>query len=634
MSKNMQKVSLVSLYDERLLCGFKEIAAMSGLVLCDTCDDAVRIAVMRGDSFSISKVSCPTCNADIKIVCTADVEFFRACSMLASFISGGEAEIVQMQNDSMLCYMADMSRNAVYNLSSAKRMIRYLALMGYNSLMLYTEDTYEIPEYPYFGHMRGRFTKDELREIDDYAFMFGIEVIPCIQALAHLATALQWESFKKVKDTDAILLVGSERTYQFIETMLKTCKECFRSRKINLGMDEAKQLGRGVYLKKNGFRPQYEIMLEHLDRVVSLCNEHGLSPMIWSDMFFRIAFNGKYRVAEGEIPAEVIAKVPKGLTLIYWDYYSLNRDVFEHMVNSHLKFDNPVSFAGGAWKWSGFAPHNRFSLVSSELQIDICREKGLKNMIVTSWGDNGGEASQFAPLPVLLYFAERVYEEKTTDALLEKRSSECFGIGFEALLTLDAPNELPGITIEIGKPLNPSRYLLYNDPLEGLLDRHFDPTTAPEGFKLAAERLDKYASHETFGYMYETLAALCRVLSLKCDLSVLLRKAYGEKNNNELLAIADKIPAILDLLDDFIAKLRKQWYCENKTFGFSNHEIRLGGLRERLVSTRARVIAYVNGEIEHIEELEQPCLPFRESDIEGPYIRMQSWIRTSTVGVM
>ena len=47
---------------------------------------------------------------------------------------------------------------------------------------------------------------------------------------------------------------------------------------------------------------------------------------------------------------------------------------------------------------------------------------------------------------------------------------ECFDIGFEALMTLDAPNELPGITLEAGHPLNPSRYLIYNDPLEGLLD--------------------------------------------------------------------------------------------------------------------------------------------------------------------
>jgi len=43
--------------------------------------------------------------------------------------------------------------------------------MSYDSLMLYTEDTFELPGYPYFGHMRGRFSKEELKEIDDYAYI-------------------------------------------------------------------------------------------------------------------------------------------------------------------------------------------------------------------------------------------------------------------------------------------------------------------------------------------------------------------------------------------------------------------------------------------------------------------------------
>ena len=40
--------------------------------------------------------------------------------------------------------MIDMSRNAVMNLSSLKEYLRLLKKMGYNSVMLYTEDTYEI----------------------------------------------------------------------------------------------------------------------------------------------------------------------------------------------------------------------------------------------------------------------------------------------------------------------------------------------------------------------------------------------------------------------------------------------------------------------------------------------------------
>ena len=37
--------------------------------------------------------------------------------------------------------------------------------MGLNSMMLYTEDTYTVDNYPYFGYLRGRYSKEELKEI-------------------------------------------------------------------------------------------------------------------------------------------------------------------------------------------------------------------------------------------------------------------------------------------------------------------------------------------------------------------------------------------------------------------------------------------------------------------------------------
>ena len=89
--------------------------------------------------------------------------------------------------------MVDMSRGAVMTVGAVKRYVNELSALGMNFLMLYTEDTYEVPEYPYFGYLRGRYTQDELREIDAYAESMGVELVPCIQTLAHLAQFLQWQ---------------------------------------------------------------------------------------------------------------------------------------------------------------------------------------------------------------------------------------------------------------------------------------------------------------------------------------------------------------------------------------------------------------------------------------------------------
>ena len=55
-----------------------------------------------------------------------------------------------------------------------KKLLDRLALMGYNMAMMYTEDTVKLEGLPYFGYMRGAYTKEEIREMDDYAFEYGI----------------------------------------------------------------------------------------------------------------------------------------------------------------------------------------------------------------------------------------------------------------------------------------------------------------------------------------------------------------------------------------------------------------------------------------------------------------------------
>ena len=72
----------------------------------------------------------------------------------------------------------DLSRGAVLKPDAVMEYMRYMATMGLDYVLLYVEDTYTIPELPYFGYMRGRYTEDELRAIDRYGVELGIEVIP------------------------------------------------------------------------------------------------------------------------------------------------------------------------------------------------------------------------------------------------------------------------------------------------------------------------------------------------------------------------------------------------------------------------------------------------------------------------
>ena len=130
--------------------------------------------------------------------------------------------------------MLDCSRNAVMKVEKLKYLIDCLQKMEYNTLELYMEDTYEIEGEPYFGYLRGRYSKNDIKEIDAYAKERGIELIPCIQTLGHFSNLVRHEVYQNIVDVNDIWLVGEPATYTLIEKIFKTLSENFTSRNVNM----------------------------------------------------------------------------------------------------------------------------------------------------------------------------------------------------------------------------------------------------------------------------------------------------------------------------------------------------------------------------------------------------------------
>lgn len=550
--------------------------------------------------------------ADIPSLC-------RAYSLLLS----GKEERDTFNKFNTLCYMADVSRGAALTVSAAKRLIKYLARMGYNAFMLYTEDMLTLEEYPYFGYMRGRYSDGEIKEITDYADIFGIEVIPCIETLAHLEQALKFREFSDMRDSGGILLVGEEKTYEFLDALIGKCARLFKSKRINLGMDEAWGLGLGNYLRKNGYHGTQEIFLGHLSRVLALTKKHGYTePMIWSDMPFAESFDGKYKVKTGRLNESIIKLIPKDVTLIYWDYLTDDTGLFKNMLENHALFENKKAFASGAWKWGGFAPHNAFSGISVKPQTEMTYEYGIRDFIVTGWGDSGGEASQFSVLPTLALTSCYAYGNPDDANAL---CLGAFGISYDDFIKLDLPNTLPTATLDYCNPFNPCKYLLYNDIMYGMLNMHMDVSTVADAYLKNADALEALAGKAgEFSYMFSSMEALCRLLTVKSTLSVKIREAYDKKDKESLREIAEKtVPKTVSLLDTFISLYIKQWYTENKPSGLEIHQIRLGGLRQRMLYSAERLLSYANGEVETLSELDEKLLMFdwASKHRETKYIR-------------
>lgn len=531
--------------------------------------------------------------------------------------------------------MVDCSRGAVMTVDAVKKWIDITADLGYNTLMLYTEDTYEIEGHPYFGYLRGRYSQNELRDMDNYAASKGMELIPCIQTLAHMESIFRWQTvYSDIQDCGDILLVGEEKTYELIDAMFATLHKCFCSRIVNIGMDEAHMLGRGKYQDIHGYKDRFDILLSHLQRVSEIAKKYDFELIMWGDMFFRLlqpSILGDYYDSETVMPDKVSALIPDNVNLIYWDYYSRNQDRYDRNIRSHAAIKENIWFAGGLWSWTGFVPHNRFSIDATGAAFHACIENGVKDVFLTIWGDDGAECSNFSLLPSLYYASEIAKGNNDMDRIkagFEKK----YGIRFDDFMLLD----LVGTPHETYKISNPDRYMLFNDCFAGIFDSTIEEEGRAQTYTTCAEQLKALENNEEFGYLFATMSSLCDVLAIKYELGAQTRKAYHAKDMEALKQITEKYSSLLVLLEHFYNCFRTQWFAENKPNGFELHDIRLGGLMQRIKHCRDRLNAYIAGDLDTISELNEPLLDAfgNGTEFERKARVHMSWATSAVVDVI
>jgi len=553
-------------------------------------------------------------------------DFFRSLPLFALHANELGYEIKETPCFDATGVMIDCSRNAVPTVATLKGMLRKMALMGLNLGMLYTEDTYEIKSRPYFGYMRGRYTYEELKQLDDYADAFGIELIPCIQTLAHLERALQWPAMEDLRDSERNLMVGEEKTYALIEEMITAACAPYRSNRIHIGMDEAWELGLGRYLNKHGYRPCGELMAEHLKRVDAILSKHGLHAMMWSDMHFIAASPTRELYdPESTLTPEVLAGAPENIDLVYWDYYNETEPHYEKMLKLHKQFPSKTVFAGGIWTWISPATDYNKTIEATIPGLVQCKKNGIQEVIATAWGDDGGEANLQTILYGMQIFAEFRYTGQYNEDEVRTRFCACCGSDSQPFLDLSKFNEVPGLKRMENSTVTPGKTLLYEDPLIPLFEEDFRGLPCAEHYQILAESYMNYAiSQPRFHLLFDFYAKLADAIYWKCiwrSRAATCVRAGDLKGATDMTALAEDCIHAIQTLKTAWASL---WYSTNKPYGFEVIDLRLGGLIGRFETSIIRFEQFASGEIDTIPELLEPKLPYLR-DEDGAFRCLNSW---------
>lgn len=491
--------------------------------------------------------------------------------------------------------MLDMSRDGVMTVEALKRYIVQLRKMEFNTLYLYMEDTYELPGYPMFGAMRGRYSMEELKEIDRFCTSNEMTLIPAIQTLGHMEQYLRYTDSAPVRDTERVLLCGAEETYQLIETMVKTMRTCVSGNKLHIGMDEAMELGSGRYFQLHGYRDKKEIFLEHLDRVCAICKKYNFTPMIWDDVARDLLKSDEQHD---------LAHVLPDLEIVPWSYGCCTPAPVEEKIGQLKVFDRPITFANGAWTWGSLLPIYTYARATIVQSAKAAADQGVDSIMLTLWGDDGCQTNyELALNHILMLAAYNQIGELPDDEILQNLASKYDLPAFEVSKIAGVADQPKGVDTKVGKRL------LWGDLLINsarIFDKDYEGiyVKAVEALQTFVDKKDKWQRH------YEYIQLCLQAMGIKAHIITNLRERYLAKDQAFLWDVCD---VVLPKLHDVFVRLEKAhrylWLNTYKPQGYQKVEGRYGAQLMRIDYTRERLTKYLNGEIEKIDELTEEPIP-------------------------
>lgn len=515
---------------------------------------------------------------------------------LAAVLSG--EEVAEQARFGSVMVMLDLSRNAVMRPSVLADYFLRVALMGATTVLLYTEDTYEIPGEPLFGAARGRLSLADLSALDAAAASYGLELIPCIQTLGHLENVLKWSHFAPVRDTERVLLADSDRTLELVARMIDALSSAVRSRRIHVGLDEVQGLGSGAFA---GEGTPAEIYSRHVARVAGLCRARGLEPMMWSDIV--MAWDG--------------VEVPAGMTLVNWDYYATEPQWSRDRISAHRQLGSEPVQAMAAFTWIRCWTQIPASQATIRAGIEAATSERLDEVMITLWGNDGAQCDLWSALPVIQTYADLSWGSSRHAAHFETICDATWAAWIRAsdIDILDPQGESADIAAGWYRQHNPGAWLLWSDPVLDLVDVAAVGATAQQYARTGADLRDARRPGDD---RLELVALWAEALETKVALHLALRPTVATGDGSRAGDLLDLVSETAHRVTRLRDHHREQWCRDNRPWGWELLDRRYHGLLGRLDTLGWELRRWAADPAAGIELLTQPQISLYGTDGTSP----------------
>lgn len=282
--------------------------------------------------------------------------------------------------------MLDVSRDRVPTMKTLRELVDLLALCRYNQFQLYTEHAFAYSEHREVWEEASPLTAAEVRKLDAYCRMQGIELVANQNSFGHMERWLKLPKYNplaRFPHGGAITPWGTVKKYpttldpdnpdslKLIEGLFDELLPNFTSPLVNVGCDETFEI------------TDPEEYLGFLLKVLAAAEKRGKRPMFWGDIVLR--------------HPELIERIPKNAIALDWGYEGNHPFAAECAKFAKTGLDFYVCPGTSSWRSLGGRVENmRENLEAAEA---AGRRFGAKGYLVTDWGDEGHWQPLVASLP-------------------------------------------------------------------------------------------------------------------------------------------------------------------------------------------------------------------------------------------
>lgn len=312
-------------------------------------------------------------------------------------------------------YMLDISRDRVPTMKTLREIVDLLARCRYNQFQLYTEHTFAYSAHPEVWEEADPMTAAEIRKLDAYCQMQGIELVANQNSFGHMERWLTHEKYNHlakfpnggamtpwgtIKKFPTTLDPGNPGSLELIDGLFEELLPNFTSKLVNVGCDETFEIS------------DPEEYLDFFLKVVDCAKRRGRRVMFWGDIVLR--------------HPELIERLPKDLIALDWGYEANHPFEKEAAQFKAAGLDFYVCPGTSSWRSLGGRVENmRENLEAAERAGRI---NGAKGYLVTDWGDEGHWQPLAASLPGIIMGgafavsgakAAKIDLERELDAVME-----------------------------------------------------------------------------------------------------------------------------------------------------------------------------------------------------------------------